>query len=310
MMQEEAHALAAWKGALAAGTPVLALASLAVVMVPLLEPVCASLMSALLPASMVAPMLDGGFFLVALALALPVAALAHRQVRNAVRFGEGRGRAAAAGVGMVTALVTGGAALTQASSLMALVDSGTAMAGALLVTGMVGATAFQALPTCRSGEEEVPALYHAAASAGLGAGALLVLAGMVDAAALAFPILDLPRLVLYQALPSPLNDMASVAVILASLAPVTWLVTRGVRSLMPRAHPASIAAGLVVPLLSPAVSMLACAILFAPSALELTVVHVFMALGALLGAIPNLVAMGLALAGERYSKADRSRLEC
>lgn len=305
--RRDRDALAAAQGAVVTGLPALALAVGAVGALPLLAGTADALLAAFLPGLVVAPMLEGLVLLGVLGLSLPLAMLAQREVARVAADDLDRGRAAAAGVGMVTALVSGAAALTQVSGLAGLADAGTGIAGALLLTGVVGGAAFRALPAL-SRRDGVPALYSAASAAGLGAGALVVLAGWMDAAALAFPLLDWPRMALYMALPHPLGDMASVAVVVGSLAPVSYLVGWGLRRLMPDARPRDLGLGLALPLVSPVLSMAALALLFSLTNPGVAVAHAFMALGALLGALPNLAAVAWAM-GTGSSRSDPVALE-
>lgn len=288
------RALAAWKGALGTGLPALAIGTLAAVAVPVAWTLATDLATRLLPTMLAVPLLEGGFLAGAALFALPLAALASRLVRNASDRDADAGRALAAGTGMVTALVSAGAVLAQATGFVSLVELGPAFAAALLMTGVVGRAAFGATLPARRGDSRVPALYTASMAAGLAAAGLIALAGAADWLALTFPLLDLPRMWLYQALPHPWNDAASMACILGSMAPVTYGLTRLLRGLTGSRDQAPVEAGVAVVTLSPVLSMLAYGAALTLANPGAAINHAFLALGALAGALPNLLAIRLA----------------
>lgn len=293
----ELRALAAWHGALGAGVPAVALCTLAVGLAPLAGGLAHGLFAAALPGMLAAVVTEAAGIGVAALLALPVAALAARQVKVVGRSSRDQAVATAAGIGMATFVTTGLGVLWHAGSLVALADAGVAAVGAILATGIVGGAAFGAVPARRGAETAMPALYQGLGAAGASAGSLMVLAGVVDHLSLAFPVLDAPRMALYMAMPHPLGDLASVAVIMATMAPLTGLVTRAIARQMPDAPKAAVGAGVAATVLSPVVSFVTVALAMAATAPAAAVAHAAGAAGALLGALPNLVAVAWGLRG-------------
>ncbi len=291
---EDPRLAAARTGALAAGVPALALATLGAATAPLLAPLL-SAVNAALPPLMGAALGDGLLMLGSVLLALPAALLARMAV-SAQSDDPDQAQATAAGAGAATTLVAISAALLHAGGPAVALRSGVGFVGAFLAVATVGLAAFSAIPgRLLASRTALPGLYAGMGAAGTTALALTLAAGVADSAALAFPLLDAPRMWLFMALPHPLGDLASFAVVLGSLAPVTGLAARMLRTVGgPRVVPA-VAAGVALTVLSPAVSCLALALLQAGTNAGIAANYLALAVGGLLGALPHILALAWGL---------------
>lgn len=297
--EDRAAARAAREGAVAAGVPALILAAGAVALGPALHGAVSAMLMTALPAMVAAAVSDVVAVGMAAAVALPLAAWAGRTSRAHAAQGPRAARAAAAGAGMATTAVAAGALAVHAGGLVGLLHLSTSVIAAVTASGVVGALATRAAALDLPGTDAAPAAYTAFGAAGATACTLMVAGGVMDHLALAFPLLDAPRMALYQALPHPLSDLASIAIVLATLAPVTWFT---LAALGDRVRPESrgpLMAGAALTALSPALSCVAIAMATLFVSPHVAANHLALAMGALLGALPHLAAGVVALRPRR-----------
>lgn len=293
---------AAWRGALLAGFPAVGMAFLAPSLHAWLIPSVAHLASAWLPSTMAPYALLAVLLAAPAVLAIPVGLLAARAARTAARRDRDEGLAAAAGAGMAASAVAMGAVLQGASSASELALRAPLLAAAGLATGIVGSFAFAALPRARRGESEegVPDLYHGMLAAGIGAPALLTGAAAWAATASLFPVLS-PRVV-QGFLSSPFAEVATAALALGGLAPVTYAVARVLGGGKSEARRKAVALGLLATVMVPAVSLVGLALGHGSMAAPIG----GLIAGCLMAVAPHAAALGAALLGPGSDRRRRA----
>ncbi len=182
-------------------------------------------------------------------LAIPVAIAGAIVTRKAAASDPEVGQAAAAGAGLgasAVALFSLGWLASSLGYLTGLVLLLPYALSAAFGVGIVGAAAFSQIP--RRSRPALPGLYQGLTAASVGGLALLsssliwVLLGRV------LPILS--PLALYEAV----GVTACAAILLAALAPVTWLTTRALSSTFRQPHRKAIGAGALLPVAIPALA--------------------------------------------------------
>lgn len=291
---------AACKGALAAGLPALAITSMVPILFEGLFPAVFHTLRDHLP--LIAPYLSLGIlFLTPAALAIPVAHLSRRMVRRLARRERDQGLAAAAGAGLASVAVTFGAILAHAGSVGQIAMMAPMFTAAALAVGVVGAGSFAAVPAESSRDEgsapPVPSLYYGLMAAGIGGPALLAGGGLWTMLAWLMPFLS-PK-ILDGFLVSPLAEMATVSIALAGLAPVSYLLARGLKRTFRKASPKALAAGLLFPPLVPLVVLAG----FMASSGTLSLPLVGLVAGSLVGALAHLAAIATGLSGDEPGRA-------
>lgn len=280
----------ATSGARAALPPAGAAALAALTLGPGLAGATTALLGAVFPALVAAPLAEALALLAALAMALPAALAGATAARRRTQAGDPEGaQATAAGAGLAGAACSASAAL--ALTQLGLASGGTAALAAIGATAVVGGGAFLGAVPARRRAQAVPALYQALAATAATAGALVLAEGLTTHLALTYSLLDAPRQLLYLALPYPFSDLASAAVTLGMLAPVTWCLARAAARHTPRASRPALAAGALFVVASPALAALTAAIPAGLTAPAVAGNQLALALGALLGSLPHLAAL-------------------
>lgn len=290
---------AAWRGAAAAGIPALALLMATPSLLDVVVPSLISMLHGLLGFTASFYVTMAVVSLGPALLALPVAATAAAAARRQGKADRDLGLATAAGASMGTAALTAGAVGVSLVSSVELAMAAPLVAASALAVGVVGGTAFMAVPRDRKRNQQVPGLYQGLLSAGLGVPAIVVGGGLWSLLTWVLPFLSAAAV--RAVLPTHLAMFAYPILFLTALTPVTYGMARLWRKKVPDLNAKAVGAGLVFPPLLPFL------ILSATLASRMHVTTTLMALlaGNLVGVLPHLLA---AAAGLREKKA-RARLD-
>jgi hypothetical protein len=217
-------------------------------------------------------------------LALPVAATAAATARRQGKADRDLGLATAAGASMGTAALTAGAVGVSLVSSVEMAMAAPLVAASALAVGVVGGSAFMAVPRSRKKDQNVPGLYQGLLSAGLGVPAIVVGGGMWSLLTWMLPFLSAAAV--RAVLPAHLAMFLYPIIFLTALTPVTYAMARLWRKKVPDLNARAVGAGLMFPPLLPFLILSATL----ASRMHITTTLAALLVGNLVGVLPHLLA--------------------
>lgn len=280
---------AAWRGAASAGIPALALLLATPSLLEVVVPTLISMLHGVLGFTASFYVTMAVVSLGPALLALPVAAMAAMAARRQGKADRDLGLATAAGASMGTAALTAGAVGVSLVTSVELAMAAPLVAASALAVGVVGGTAFVAVPRSRKKNQQVPGLYQGLLSAGLGVPAIVVGGGMWSLLTWLLPFLSAAAV--RAVFPAHMAMFLYPIIFLGALTPVTYGMARLWRKKMPDVNARAVGAGLMFPPLLPFL------ILSATLASRMHISTTLLALlaGNLVGVLPHLAAAAAGL---------------